>query len=49
MPDGLRNAADYPNLIARLQAKGMGDADIRKVLGGNLIRVWKAVEAGATR
>ena len=49
LPDGLRNAADYPNLIARLQAKGMGAADIRKVLGGNLIRVWKAVEAGATR
>ncbi len=47
LPDGLRTAADYPNLIARLQAKGMGDADIRKVLGGNLIRVWNAVEAAA--
>lgn len=49
LPEGLRTAADYPNLIARLQAKGMRDADIRKVLGTNLIRVWTAVEAGAAR
>ena len=47
LPEGLRNAADYPNLVAALQARGYNDQDIRKILGGNLLRVWKAVEAGA--
>ena len=47
LPDGLRSVADYPNLVAGLQARGYGDGDIRKVLGGNLLRVWRAVEAAA--
>jgi membrane dipeptidase len=46
LPEGLRNVADYPNLIAGLQARGYSDADLRKILGGNLLRVWSAVEAG---
>lgn len=49
LPNGLRTVADYPNLIAGLQRAGMSDADIRKVLGANLLRVWTAVEDGATR
>lgn len=48
LPEGLRSVADYPNLVAALQAKGYGDADLRKILGDNLLRVWSAVEAGAT-
>ncbi|AXA83602.1 peptidase M19 [Lysobacter oculi] len=47
LPDGLRTVADYPNLIAALQEAGLSDADIRKVMGANLLRVWTAVEAGA--
>ena len=47
LPDGLRTVADYPNLVAGLQARGYDDADIRKILGGNLLRVWRAVEAAA--
>ncbi len=47
LPDGLRTAADYPNFVAGLQARGYKDADIRKILGGNLLRVWAAVEAAA--
>ena len=47
LPAALRNAADYPNLIAGLQAAGLADADIRKVLGGNLLRAWAAIEDGA--
>lgn len=47
LPDGLRTAADYPNLVAGLQARGFKDADIRKILGGNLLRTWAAVEACA--
>lgn len=45
----LRSVADYPRLVAGLQARGYSEGDIRKVLGGNLLRVWKAVESGAGR
>jgi len=47
LPEGLRSVADYPNLIAGLQARGYSEADIRKILGGNLLRVWRAVAAVA--
>ncbi len=47
LPEGLKSVADYPNLIAGLQGRGYGDEDIRKILGGNLLRVWRAVEDGA--
>jgi len=46
LPEGLRSVADYPKLVAGLQARGYPDADIRKILGGNLLRVWAAVDAG---
>jgi membrane dipeptidase len=49
LPEGLRTVADFPNLIAGLQARGYSDADIRKILGGNLLRVWRAVEDAAAR
>ena len=49
LPAGLRTAADYPNLVAGLQKRGYSDADIAKVLGGNLLRTWAAIEAGAQR
>jgi membrane dipeptidase len=49
LPEGLKTVADFPNLIAGLQARGYSDADIRKILGGNLVRVWRAVEAEARR
>jgi membrane dipeptidase len=47
LPEGLRTVADFPNLVAGLQARGHSDADIRKILGGNLMRVWAEIEAGA--
>ncbi len=47
LPEGLLTTADYPNLVAALQARGYQDDDLRKLLGGNLLRVWAAVEAGA--
>lgn len=49
LPVELRTVADYPNLVAGLQARGYSEADIRKILGGNLLRVWSAVEAAAAR
>ena len=47
LPDELKTVADFPNRVAGLQARGYTDADIRKILGGNLLRVWGEVEAGA--
>jgi membrane dipeptidase len=44
LPVGLKSVADYPNLIAELQRRKYSEADIRKILGGNLMRVWRAVE-----
>ncbi len=44
LPEGLKSVADYPNLIAELAARGHGDAEIAKILGGNLMRVWREAE-----
>ncbi len=50
LPTGLKNVSQYPNLIRGLLERGYSEADIRKLLGENLLRVWQAVEdyAGAT-
>ncbi|MHC9084659.1 dipeptidase [Luteimonas sp. RIT-PG2_3] len=49
LPTTLRTVADFPNFVAGLQARGYSDADIRKVLGENLLRVWRAVEDGSSK
>ncbi|HZH43398.1 MAG TPA: dipeptidase [Lysobacter sp.] len=49
LPEGLRTVADYPNLIEALRQRGYSDARLRKILGGNLLRVWREVEARAQR
>lgn len=49
LPPELKTVADFPNLVAGLQSRGYKDADIRKILGGNLLRAWGAVDAGARR
>jgi membrane dipeptidase len=38
-PDGLDDATRLPNLTAELLRRGMSEADVRKVLGENLLRV----------
>jgi membrane dipeptidase len=48
LPEGLKTAADFPNLIAGLQARGYSEQDIRKILGGNTLRVWRQVEIVAS-
>lgn len=49
LPPELKTVADFPRLVAGLQARGYKDADIRKILGGNLLRAWAAIEAGAAK
>jgi membrane dipeptidase len=47
LPVGLKDVSAYPNLIEGLLERGYSEEDIRKVLGGNLLRVWREVEAAA--
>lgn len=44
LPTGLKDVSSYPNLIAGLLKRGYSEEDIRKILGENLLRTWKAVE-----
>jgi membrane dipeptidase len=48
-PIGLKDVAQYPNLIAELLRRGYRDGEIRKLCGENLLRVWSAVERYAAR
>ena len=45
LPTGLKDVADFPNLIEAMIERGYEEAAIEKVLGGNLMRVWRTVEA----
>lgn len=47
LPTGLKDVSTYPNLVAELLRRGHSEADIRKILGGNFMRVWREVEARA--
>lgn len=47
LPEGLKDVSEFPNLIRALLERGHSEDDIRKICGGNLMRVWRAVEGGA--
>ncbi|WNJ17583.1 dipeptidase [Pontibacter sp. G13] len=47
LPTGLKDVADYPNLIAELLRRGFTPEDIEKIASGNLFRVWNAVQAAS--
>jgi membrane dipeptidase len=44
LPTGLKDVSSYPTLIEGLLKRGYSEADIRKILGENLLRVWQVVE-----
>jgi membrane dipeptidase len=44
LPIGLKDVSTYPVLVAGLLDRGYGEDDVRKILGGNLLRVWREVE-----
>ena len=44
LPIGLKDVSMYPNLIAGLLERGYSQSDIEKILSGNILRVWRAVE-----
>ncbi len=48
-PVGMEDVSRYPAIVAALVERGYSDADIRKIAGGNLLRVMRAVEAVSAR
>jgi len=44
LPTGLKDVSAYPNLVEGLLSRGYSEADVRKILGENLLRVWQAVD-----
>lgn len=49
LPEGLKDVASYPVLVAELLKRGYKERDIAKILGGNVLRVMEAVEAYAAK
>jgi membrane dipeptidase len=47
--EGLEDVSKYPNLFAELARRGWSDADLRKLAGENLLRVFAQAEAVAKR
>ena len=48
-PQGLEDVSMFPRLTAELLRRGWSDADVRKVIWGNVLRVMRQAEAVATR
>jgi membrane dipeptidase len=46
-PPDLNDASRFPHLVAELVRRGWSDAAIGKIVSGNTLRVWKAVEKAA--
>jgi membrane dipeptidase len=44
-PEGMNSAADLPKITQALLDRGYSPDDIKKILGGNLLRVFRQVEA----
>jgi len=47
-PAGMNSAADLPKITEALYERGYKAADLQKILGGNLMRVFAEVEKTAT-
>ncbi|KAJ6438684.1 peptidase M19, renal dipeptidase [Purpureocillium lavendulum] len=45
VPEGFRDVTNYPDLVAALLKAGVSDADAAKVVGRNLLRVWRDVDS----
>jgi membrane dipeptidase len=43
-PQGIDSAADLPKITQALLDRGYSESDIKKILGGNLLRVFGEVE-----
>jgi membrane dipeptidase len=48
LPVGLKNVSAYPHLLSVLRKRGLSRADLQKLCGENVLRVWQAVEQHAS-
>ncbi len=48
-PAGLENAGELGAITSELLARGYKEADVRKILGGNFLRVFAAVQKAAAK
>jgi membrane dipeptidase len=48
-PAGFEDVTRYPDLVAELLRQGVSDEDVSKIVGKNILRVWKDVETVAAR
>lgn len=46
-PDGLEDVSKFPDLVAELLKNGVSDEDVSKVVGGNVLRVWRKADQWA--
>lgn len=49
LPEGLEDVSKYPNLIAELLRRGWTDIDVKKLIGGNVLRAWSRAEQVSAR
>ena len=47
MPEGMEDCSHLPRITEELLRRGYSDADVKKILGGNTLRVMEQVEAAA--
>lgn len=48
-PKGLEDVSKFPDLVAELLRMGLEDADAAKVVGRNVLRVWRDADRVAER
>jgi len=49
MPDGMNDASYLPRITQALLDRGYSEADVRKILGENTLRVMEEAERAAQR
>lgn len=49
MPEGMEDSSNLPKITLELLRRGYSEQDIKKVLGGNILRVMEAVAATSAR
>jgi len=45
VPRGMEDVSKFPDLVAELLSQGVSEKDVIKVIGGNILRVWRDVES----
>jgi membrane dipeptidase len=49
LPTGLKDVSTFPNLVQGLLQRGYSEADVKKILNENVLRVWRKVEEVAAK